>query len=215
MDVFEAIKTRRSIRKYLSVPVEWEKVGRVLEAGKAAPSAGNLQDWRFLVITDKGQKQCIAHAAMEQNWMVEAPIHIVILGVLDKAKRLYGVRGERLYMIQDCAAAAQNMLLTAHALGLGSCWVGSFDEDALRRCFFIPDEVIPQSIVTIGYADEVVPEPPEYTLENIIFFRNYGGQGNRIKNIPAYHGEIGTLLQEKIKSGKDAFKKLTDKLKKK
>src|SRR3989344_5368905 len=214
MDVFDAIKTRRSIRKYLSVPVEWEKVGRIMEAGKAAPSAGNVQDWRFVVVTDKKQREMIAHACMDQHWMVQAPIHIVVVGEPEKSKRFYGRKGETLYTIQDCAAAIQNMLLAAHALGLGSCWVGSFDDDALMRAVSILPEIRFQAVITIGYADEVVPEPPEYTLENMMYFRNYGGQPNRIKNIPMQQNETGQMIREKIEKGKEVFRRMSEKLKK-
>ena len=214
MDVFECIKTRRSIRRYLQSPVEWGKVGTVLEAGKAAPSAGNVQDWKFIVVTSPEQKKGIAHACMDQQWIATAPVIVVVLAEPDKQKRLYGLRGEGLYTVQDCAAAIQNMLLMAHALGLGSCWVGSFNEEALRRVMFIPEEIKPQAIVTLGYPDEIVPEPPEYTLENVVFFRDFGGQGNRMKNIPASLGEYGSVMQGQLKKGAEVFKRLAEKIKK-
>lgn len=214
MDVYEAIKTRRSIRRYLDNPVEWEKIGQILEAGKAAPSAGNLQDWKFIVITDKAQRQKIAHACMDQDWMVQAPIHIVVVGMPDKTKRFYGERG-KFYTTQDCAAAIQNMLLMAHSLGLGSCWVGSFEDEALRKSVSIPSEIKPQAVMTLGYPDEVVPEPPEFTLENVMFFRNYGLQPNRIKNIPVQQTEYGQIIQDKLKKGRAVFKRMSDKLQRK
>ena len=212
MDVYEAIKNRRSIRKYLQAPVEWDKIGQILEAGKAAPSCGNLQDWRFIVILDQKKREQIAESCMQQHWMARAPVHIIVVGEPEKSKRFYGIRGERLYTIQDCAAAVQNMLLMAHALGLGSCWIGAFDEDALRNLVSMPNEIRPQAIVTIGYADEQPPEPPEYTLENIMYFREYGGQGNRVKDIPKYSGDYAERIQRTAGKGKDIFSRMMNKL---
>ena len=215
MDVFECIKTRRSIRKYQDVPVEWDKIGQILEAGKAAPSAGNLQDWRFIVILDAGQRKGIAEACLQQDWIAKAPVHIIVVAEPEKSKRFYGIRGERLYNIQDAAAATQNMLLMAHALGLGSCWIGAFEEDKLRTVVNMPSEIRPQAVVTIGYADEKPPEPPEYTLENIMYFRNYGTQPNRVKDIPKYTGFTSDIIQRNLKKGSTVFQRMAEKLQRK
>ncbi|MFH1316245.1 MAG: nitroreductase family protein [Candidatus Woesearchaeota archaeon] len=213
MEVFECIKTRRSIRRYMDAPVEWEKIGRILEAGKAAPSAGNLQNWSFIVVLDQGQRSKIAEACLKQDWIAEAPVHIVVAGLPEKAKRFYGIRGERLYTIQNCAAATENMLLMAHALGLGSCWVGAFDEDILKDAVSMPQEVRPQAVLTIGYANEQVPEPPEFTLENVMYFRDYGGQPNRIKDIPKYTKDFSIIIDRNLQKGKGTLKRVIGKLK--
>ena len=134
--------------------------------------------------------------------MAEAPVHIVVGARVDKAMRFYGIRGEKLYSIQNCAAASQNMLLTAHELGLGTCWVGAFDEDLLKTAVPMPDEVRPQAVITIGYANETVPEPPEFTLENVMYFRAYGGQPNRIKDIPKYLKETSHMIDRNVRKGK-------------
>lgn len=213
MEVFECIKTRRSIRRYMDSPVEWEKIGRLLEAGKAAPSAGNLQNWTFIVILDKDTRKQIAEACLKQYWMAEAPVHIVVAGLPNKAKRFYGIRGERLYTIQNCAAAAENILLMAHSQGLGTCWVGAFDEDGLKVAVPMPDEVRPQAVITIGYSNEVPPEPPEFTLENVMYFRAYGTQGNRIKDIPKYTKEFSIILDRKLQKGKGMLNRVLGKIK--
>ena len=215
MDVFECIKTRRSIRKYQDVPVEWDKIGQILEAGKAAPSAGNLQDFRFIVILDPVQRKGIAEACLQQEWVAKAPVHIVVVSEPEKSKRFYGIRGERLYNIQDAAAATQNMLLMAHALGLGSCWIGAFEEDKLRTVVHMPSEIRPQAIITIGYADEKPPEPPEYTLESMMYFRNFGTQPNRVKDIPKYTGFTSDIIGRNLKKGKVVFQRMADKLQRK
>jgi nitroreductase len=173
MNVFEAIATRRSIRKFTSQDIPMEILGLILDAGRYAPSAGNIQNWRFLIIKNKDRKQRIAEAAMQQMWIAEAPVIIVVCAETEKITQFYGIRGERLYSIQNCAAAIQNMLLAAHALGLSSTWVGAFDETMLRRCTNIPEDIRPQAILPFGYPDEVVPAPTHYTLENICFIETY------------------------------------------
>ncbi len=169
MEVLECIKTRRSTRKFLDVPVEWDKIGTIVDAGRSAPTSGNLQNWKFIVVLDEEKRKEISEACLKQFWMERAPVHIVICSEPEKAKRFYGIRGERLYSIQNCAASAENMILTAHSLGLGSCWVGAFDEDMLKRALGIPDYARPQAIIPIGYPAEKVPTPMQYQLENLVF----------------------------------------------
>ena len=185
MDVFEAITKRRSIRKYLDIPVEWEKVGRILEAARHSPSAGNIQEWKFIVVTKPEIRREIASAALSQEWIANAPVNIVIVALIEKIKRHYGLRGERLYSIQDCAVAATNIMLAAQELGLATCWVGAFDENKLQRALNLPDDVRPQIILTLGYADEKPPVPPRYPLVGLVYFEKYTHASNvgRIKDL--------------------------------
>jgi nitroreductase len=212
MDVYECIKTRRSVRKYKDIEVPWDLIGKILEAGKSAPSSGNIQNWKFIVIRDKGARQEIAQFCANQQWVANAPVIIVVVGDVDKAKRFYGIRGERLYSSQNCAAATENMLLMAHALGLGACWIGAIEEDKVASALTLPDGIRPQSIITIGYPAEEPPCPPKYTLENVMYFRQFGGQGNRIKDIPQYKGEFSYKIKGAIDKTKDVAKKINDKL---
>lgn len=205
MDVFECVTTRRSVRKYLDTPVEWDKVGTVLEAGRAAPSAGNLQNWRFVVVLDKDKRHQIADAALQQSWMKNAPLHIIVCSEPKKAEQFYGLRGERLYSVQNCAAAIQNMLLTAHSLGLGSCWVGAFDEEMLKRVLNIPEEVRPQAIITLGYSAEKAKAPVRYRIEDVVFLETWM---NRIKDMDAYFGYTSAKVQKAIVKGKEFLGKL-------
>ncbi|MBN2454337.1 nitroreductase family protein [Candidatus Woesearchaeota archaeon] len=167
MEVLEALHTRRSIRKYLDVPVEWDKVGTILDAGRVAPSAGNLQSWRFVVVRNPEKKKQIADACLQQYWMEQAPVFIVIFAEMNKLENHYGIRGVRLYSIQSCSMAALQMMLAAHSLGLGTCYVSAFDENAMARIFNLPDSVRPQCIITIGYPDETPEAPLRFRLENI------------------------------------------------
>jgi nitroreductase len=174
METLEAIKTRRSIRKFLNTRVEEEKLVQILDAGRWAPSAGNTQEWFFIVVKDKGRKIQLAEAALGQFWLVDADIVIVVCCNIDRIRFAYGKRGEELYSIQDCAAAVENMLLAAHDLGLGACWIGAFDEEDVKRILRIPGELRPMAIVPIGYAGEEPPPPVRIDLDRIVYFEEYG-----------------------------------------
>lgn len=173
IEVIECILTRRSIRKYLDIPVEWEKIGMILDAGRMAPNAGNIQCWKFLIVRDYALRKALAEAAMQQTWMEQAPVHIVICAEMSKIKRYYGMRGEMLYAIQDCALAAGNMMLAAHALGLGTCFVGAFNEATVSRLLGVPDDARSQAIITLGYPDEKPEVPLRYRLENLAYAESW------------------------------------------
>ncbi len=211
MNVIECIKTRRSIRKFLDIPVEWDKVGDIVDAGRHAPNSGNLQNWKFIVVLNQDTRNSIAEACLQQMWMSKAPVHIIICAEPEKTKRFYGIRGERLYSVQNCAAAIQNMLLTAHSLGLGGCWVGAFDEDMLKRVTGIPESVRPQAIIPLGYPAEKVPTPMQYQLENTVFMESWG---NKIADMNEYMGYSSAMVKDLISKGKSALKKIKKKLKK-
>jgi|TARA_B100001971_G_C18167463_1_gene525078 SagB-type dehydrogenase family enzyme len=212
MDVFECIRTRRSIRKYKDQPVEWDKIVSVLEAGKFAPSAGNLQNFKFIVVKDEAIRKKMADAAHNQTWMEIAPVHIIICSDPSKSKRFYGARGERLYSIQDCAAVAENMLLVAHSLGLGACWVGSFDEDKIRKVQNLPETIQVHSIITIGYADETPQMPPKYRIEHVVFLDRWGGR----KHIPfSSMGWWSTRWEKYAKDAAKGVKKGVEKIRQK
>ena len=217
MDVFEAIRTRRSVRKYKDKQVPWDNVVTILHAGRYAPSAGNLQNWKFIVVKSDGKRNSIAKACLNQEWIETAPVHIIVVAEPAQAERYYGTRGARLYTIQGCAAAIENMLLTAHSLGLGSCWIGAFDEDEIWRVLGLPEEVTVQGIVTIGYADETPQEPPKKRIEHVTFpAEKFWG---RIESPKSYLGmwsqfNVRAVDQTK-KLAKKIHKKVTEKIKEK
>jgi len=208
MDTLECIATRRSIHKFLDIPVEFEKVGNILDAGRYAPSAGNLQDWKFILITDEKMRNDLAKACVEQYWVATAPIMIVVCTEPEKTKRFYGRSGEK-FSIQNGAAVIQNMLLAAHAQGLGSCWIGAFEDEAVKRLLTIPDDVIVQGIVPLGYPDEKVPMPLRFTLENVTYIESWG---NRVKDLAAYMEWYGEHVQKAIAKGKALVKEFARKL---
>lgn len=153
MELAKVIRNRRSVRQFRSTPVPDQMVAAILEAGKAAPSAGNLQARDFFVIEDQEVRKQLADAAFHQSFIAQAPNAIVVCANYE-AIAPYGRRGIELYCLQDAAAAIQNMLLTVHDLGLGACWVGAFDESSVTKILHLPKHLRPIAIIPIGWPDE-------------------------------------------------------------
>jgi len=208
METLECIESRRSIKKYLDIPIEFEKVGNIINAGRFAPSSGNLQDWKFILVTEKELRQQLAEACTQQYWMEAAPIHIVVCSKPAETERMYGERGQTVFSIQNCAAAAQNMLLAAHDQGLGACWVGAFSEHHIRRILSIPEKIRPMMVLTFGYADEEPSSPHKYTVDNITYIERWG---NRIKDFATYAGYYSQHVAKAAIASKEALKKFLDK----
>lgn len=210
MDTIECIKTRRSIRKFKDKPVEWEKIVTILDAGRLAPSAGNLQNFKLVLVREEANRRKLAEASFHQQWMAKAPVHIVIGAEPEKAESFYGTRGRTLYTTQNCAAAAENMLLAANAQGLGACMIGAFDEDLVRRVINLPEQVMTHAIITIGYADETPPMPPRISLRDFVYLEVWWA---RRRNAP--QSWYSLELEKQFKKGKKNLKKLAKKIKEK
>jgi nitroreductase len=163
VDTLDLIKTRRSIRRYTKDPVEKEKIALILEAAEWAPSAGNQQAKDIILISDPQTKEKLADAALGQSFVAEAPIAFVVCANRGRSAKRYGQRGKTLYSVQDASAAVQNMLLAAHAAGLGACWVGAFDEEAVKNILRIPEDADPVAIIPVGYPAEN-PNAPKRKL---------------------------------------------------
>lgn len=155
MDMLDAIQKRRSVRAYTAHPVEEDKLQSVLEAARLAPSARNLQEWRFVVVRDPAIRARLAIAANNQAFVGQAPVVIVGCAV----KTDYVMRGGQLAYPIDLAIAIDHMTLQAAAAGLGTCWIGSFFEDQVRAILGIPGDVRVVGLLTLGYpADAPAPK---------------------------------------------------------
>jgi nitroreductase len=177
MDLMKAIFERRSVRKFISKPVEEEKVAKILDAARWAPSIGNLQEWQFIVVRDAGRKLQLSEAALGQYWIARASVVIVVLTKNERVNRTYGKRGD-IYVKYDAAAAIQNMLLAAHSMGLGSCWVSVFDEVAIKRILDIPENIEVHALVPIGYPAEKPLPPHRIGIEYMTYIEQYGKKQN-------------------------------------
>ncbi len=171
MDVFEAIEKRRSVRSFdPNRDVPEEMVEEILRCGCQAPSAGNVQPWRFIVVRDEGLKQALAAAALGQDFVAQAPVVIVVCADLASHSLSYGQRGVELYSIQDTAAAIENMLLAATALELGACWVGAFREDEAARALHLVKDMRPLALIPVGYAAGETQTPRKMDCRRLVTY---------------------------------------------
>lgn len=211
METIDCIRSRRSVRKFKDKDVDMHTLGEVLECGLTAPSSGNLQNWRFVVVKSPGTKQAIADACMQQLWIASAPVVVVVCAECEKIKKFYGLRGERLYTIQNCAASVQNMLLAAHSLGLSSCWIGAFEEEMLQRAVGMPPNIRPQAVLPIGYPAETPKKPLHHNMENMIYIESYGNRFSdaAVELMQYYH----VALARGVAKTKEIVKAIFEKLK--
>ena len=170
----ENIMTRTSVRQYKNQPVEQEKIDIMLKAAMAAPTAVNLQPWHFIVITDK---QTIGLLSGQQP--TNAPLLIAVCGDTDKTTTPDGKMKLPDFWVEDVSAATENLLLAAHALGLGAVWTGVYpamDRTAeVANVLNCPKNIVPMAVVRIGYPDES-PEPKDKFKEENISYNKFGGK---------------------------------------
>lgn len=172
MRFFDIVKKRRSIRNFLPAPIGEDELRRILEAANTAPSAGNLQSYEIYVVMEKRRRESLARAAREQLFVACAPVSLVFCANAARSVDRYGQRAERLYAVQDATIACAFAMLAAAAQGLGSVWIGAFEDDAVRRAIGAPPGFVPVAILPIGRAAEV-PEPPaRRELEDLVHWES-------------------------------------------
>jgi len=165
-ELMELVKSRRSIRTYKEDPVNQSKVLKCLEAAIWAPSARNSQPWEFVVVTDTGTRRRLAEVHRWGRHMAESPVVIVVLADPSKSPRHWRC---------DCGAAVQNLLLMAHAQGLGTCWIGVHDseyEEEFRRVLNVPERYRVFCAVTLGYPAES-PSKDREPLSSKVHWERY------------------------------------------
>ncbi len=167
-DFFSVLLRRRSIRVFRPEPVPPELLEEVLEAARWAPSAGNLQAWEVAVVFDPELRYRLARAALDQDFIAQAPCVLVVSALPTRSALRYGRRGRELYCLQDAALAAGYLMLAACALGLGTCWVGAFDEDGVREITGLPRDHRPVAVIPLGFPAEDPPPPPRLPLEELV-----------------------------------------------
>jgi len=167
MNARTLFERRFSCRIFNTAPLDRETIEAVLEAARWAPNGGNLQPWRFVVVLDPNRRRAIAGAAYGQGFLAQAPVVIAVCAVPDESAAKYGPRGRELYCLQDTAAAAENILLAATNRGLGSCWVGAFDEQATARALELPVSWRPVALIALGRPAEAEPQRTRRPLSEI------------------------------------------------
>lgn len=146
MKIFGGIKSRRSVRLYNSEPIEMEFINQIIESAIWAPSGKNGQPWKFKIVTEQNIIEEIAKLSANSRWLKTAPCLIIVY--LDKVCSYHYIKD-----VQSCGAAIQNMLLTAHEIGIGSCWIGDLLEkgDAINKLFEVDDSLELMGVVSFGY----------------------------------------------------------------
>jgi len=176
MEVLEAIKTRRSIRKYTTDPIDDQTLATVLEAARWAPSWANTQCWRFVVVRDSATKSKLADTLNETNpardAIRNAPLVIAACAELGKAGRKEGeiVTDKGDWFMFDVALAMQNLVLAAHSLGLGTVYVGRFDAKEAARILAVPEGYCAVAMTPLGYPAETKDPRPRKELPEIVFY---------------------------------------------
>jgi nitroreductase len=168
-DFFETVRHRHSIRKFRDdLPVETEKLHAILEMACAAPSAGDLQSYRIYVIQDAAKRELLSKATMNQPFIADAPVSLLFCSDPLRAASKYGARGEKLYALQDATIAATYAQLAIVAAGLGSTWVGQFDEEKLKSSLGLEAGLEPVAILCVGYPAELPEESPRRHLNEVV-----------------------------------------------
>lgn len=160
MDVFEVIEARRSIRKYRPEPIPDDKMGMILDAARLAPSAANRQPWRFVLVQNADRKKVLARAANDQTFLSDAAVIVVAVGDPEVSARWHE---------KDTMIAVEHIVLAATALGYGTCWIGAFDEDAVKRLLKIPPRMKIVALLPIGLPDEKPASRPRKENSEIFF----------------------------------------------
>ena len=167
MEFSEVIVKRRSVRHFNAKrPVAREDVVALLDAATQAPTAGLIQPWRFVVLESLEARERLA-ASIGQRWAAAAPVVIVVLVDPRPCAARYGDRGEYLYALQDTAAAVENILLAAVDRGLASCWIGAFDEKAVREAIGASPHLTPIAVLPVGYSAEAAGKPARRPLDEV------------------------------------------------
>jgi nitroreductase len=166
MDIYNVIRTRRSVRKYKAAPVEQDKIDRIMEAARLAPSAANFQPWHFILIREEQTRRSLKDA-YGRDWFTTAPV--IICACAEPAKGWVRRDGKN-YADVDVTIAFEHLVLAAAAEGLGTCWIGAFDPVRLKRILGLPDGIEPLAMTPLGYPDEAPRPTSRKPLSEILRF---------------------------------------------
>lgn len=169
VELMEIIAKRRSVRAYKSQDVPEEKLGRVLEAARLAPSASNRQPWKFVVVRDLNKRRELAKAARGQAFVGEAPV--VIVGVALEPERVMSC-GVPAYAV-DLAIALTHIILAAQTEGLGTCWIGAFSQEEVKRILEVPDSCKIVALMPLGYPQDVPRLTTRKPLDDIVCYERF------------------------------------------
>ena len=168
MDFFELIDARRSIRAFKPQPVEEDKLTRILQAANRAPSAGNLQAYTIVIVRDEAMRRELSRASLNQDSLVQAPVVLAFFAQGHLSAAQYKSRGTELYSLQDATVACAYAQFAATAQGLGTVWVGAFEDEPVRRILKAQPDWRPVALLPIGYPAEIPPATPRRALKDLV-----------------------------------------------
>ncbi len=168
MNFFDVVQNRHSIRAFTAVPIEPNNLQQILEAANRAPSAGNLQGYEIFVVQNAAKKAALTKAALDQEFIADAPVVLVFCTHAARSAQKYGRRGETLYTVQDATIACTFAMLAATAVNLSSVWVGAFNTEIVQQIIDAPTGIVPVAILPIGYAAESPRLTPRRELTSIV-----------------------------------------------
>lgn len=168
METLDCIKTRASVRNFRPDDIPQDDLDTILEAATAASTAGNIQEWKFVVVRKQETKEKLVESSFQQILIKKAPVVVVVCSDLREIGDAHGERGSSLYSVQDAANATQNMILAAWDMGIGSCWVGSFNEKDVQDALVLPGHVRPLAIIPLGYPASEPRKPKRKPLKEVV-----------------------------------------------
>ena len=170
-DFLSLVEKRKSIRSYKNIDIEKEKLDYILEAFRLAPSAKNLQPWKLIIVTDKAVMNALVPVCRNQAFIADAP---VIIAVCVKDEEAYATMGGYLNSAPiDVGISFEHLMLAATEQGLGSCWIGAFDEKAVGEVLGLPENVRVAALTPIGYSDDKGRERRRKSIEDIVSYNKY------------------------------------------
>lgn len=176
MNIFESAANLRITRQFLDKPIDEKIIGLMLYTATNALSAGNIQEWEFIVVDDKDTKEKLSRASLDLKHVKTAPIDIVVCVDIRKVAMKYGKRGEIVYSVEDGTATSTLIMLAANALGLGYDYIRSFEEEEVKGIVNLPDHVRPVAIIPVGYPAESGEYAKKNSFENITHVNRFNNK---------------------------------------
>lgn len=197
MSTFEDIREVVSFRRCRDEVVPRETVGKILEAGRSAPSPGNVDSLEFIVVESEEKKEML-HRSTDDNRVMEAPTAVIVLSDRDRMRRMIGEDADE-YCSAEVATAIQNMRVLASSEGLASCWISGFDQSIVAEQFGIPDGKRPIGVMLLAYTDNPVHPEDDFGLNETCFYDQYG---NQVESFFDTGGWRGIRTEKEIQSKK-------------
>ena len=160
-------------KNYLDKKIKWDKLTEILDSIRYAPSSGDLQNWKVVVVDDLENKKKLAKFSYDQTWVSKASVVLVVCNDQSEVKRMFKGKAD-FYSTQSCASGIQNMLLSATSLGIDSAWVRTFNTDRIKSLLNIPEDIKIDALITLGYAKKREEKVRVNELKNVVYFREWG-----------------------------------------